>query len=99
MILNVYSIYDSAAATYGRPFFLPSAGIAMRQFSDEVNRPAEDNIFYKHPNDFFLYFLGKFNDETGEFDLISRPEQIARAQDLVLSENSSEFAKRHAGLK
>lgn len=64
-MLFVCSIFDRKVASYGRPMFARAVGEAMRIFRDEVNRPAEDNILYKHPEDFDLFLVGKFDDETG----------------------------------
>lgn len=89
MILHIFSIRDSAANSYGRPFFLPSAGVALRTFGDEVNRAAIDNPMYQHPEDFELYALGTFDDSTAEFSLCTRPELLARAKDYVIDSPAS----------
>ena len=73
----ICSIRDSAADAYGRPLFLPSVGVAIRSFTDEVNRPAEDNQIYQHPEDFDLFELGEFDDNTGRFALLDIPKQLA----------------------
>ena len=77
MKMVICSIRDSAADAYGRPFFLPSVGVAIRSFTDEVNRSAEDNQIYQHPEDFDLFELGEFDDATGRFTLLDVPKQLA----------------------
>ena len=77
MKMVICSIRDSAADAYGRPFFLPSVGVAIRSFTDEVNRPSEDNQIYQHPEDFDLFELGEFDDTTGRFVLLDTPKQLA----------------------
>lgn len=84
MKLQVVAIKDNAAQLFGRPIFVPALGVANRQFSDEVNRAAEDNQYYKHPEDFDLYQLGTFDDETGAFDLLAFPKVLARGKDVVV---------------
>lgn len=84
MKLHVLSVKDNAAQTFGRPFFVPSTGSAIRSFSDEVNRAADDNQLYKHPEDFDLYHVGTFNDETCEFDLLAFPKVLARGKDVTI---------------
>lgn len=64
-MLFVCSIFDRKVASYGRPMFARAVGEAMRIFRDEVNRAAEDNILYKHPEDFDLFLVGKFDEESG----------------------------------
>lgn len=69
MILNVYSVFDSKLASFGRPWYEMTDASAIRVFSDAVNdnsNPA--NQWYKHPEDFSLYKLGVFNDESGEIE-------------------------------
>lgn len=90
MNLHVFAIRDTAAVTYGRPFFVPSKAVAIRSFTDEVNRPAEDNQFYKHADDFHLYYLGHFDDESGRFSSFDDPELVVRAKDLLLELTPSE---------
>jgi len=38
MKMVVVSIKDTAADAFGRPAFVASEGVAVRQFQDEVNR-------------------------------------------------------------
>lgn len=84
MKLHVLSVKDNAAQIFGRPFYSQSTGAAIRNFVDEVNRPAVDNQLYKHPDDFDLYFLGTFNDETCEFDCLPHPKVLTRGKDVVV---------------
>lgn len=82
MKMIVCSIKDRAAEAFGRPFFLPAVGVAVRSFQDEVNRPAEDNQVYQHPDDFDLYELGLFDDSNGRFDLYEDPKVLAMGKQL-----------------
>lgn len=66
MIYIVCSVRDQKSEAFGRPFFVPSVGVAMRDFEDEVNRADEKNILYRHPSDFALYQLGVFDDADGK---------------------------------
>jgi hypothetical protein len=86
MKMVICSIRDSAADAYGRPFFLPSVGVAIRSFTDEVNRPAEDNQIYQHPEDFDLFELGEFDDVTGRFTLLDVPKQLALGRMIKVRE-------------
>ncbi len=84
MKMVIVSILDSAAGAYGRPAFVASEGVAVRQFQDEVNRASDDNQLYKHPDDFYLYYLGTYDDNTGGMDLLSQPKLISRAKDIMI---------------
>lgn len=83
MRYKVLTVRDRAIDAYGQPFFSASIGGAVRSFSDEVNRSAENNQFNKHPEDFDLYLLGEFDDQTGEFEC-GRPSQVAVGKDLII---------------
>lgn len=76
MKLTLCTVKDRAADAYGRPMFVPSTGIAIRSFSDEINRQAEDNQMYNHSDDFDLYELGEFDDNTGLFALHDQPKLL-----------------------
>ena len=84
MHLFVVCVKDRAAEVFNRPFFVPHRNVAIRDFTDEVNRVAADNQLNKHPDDFDLYLLGEFNDNTGEFS-ISTPQVLVRAKDVLQS--------------
>jgi len=77
MIQLIFSVKDRAADAFGRPLFVPSAGLAIRSFSDEVNRDAADNQMFHHSDDFDLYELGSFDDSTGM--ITSHPQPVQRA--------------------
>jgi hypothetical protein len=84
MNLFVVSIKDRAAEVFNRPFFVPHRNVAIRDFTDEVNRSATDNQLNKHPDDFDLYLLGEFDDNAGEF-IMSTPQILVRAKDVIQS--------------
>lgn len=76
MKLVLCSVKDRAADAFGRPMFVPSTGVAIRSFSDEVNRNDTDNQLFNHPDDFDLYELGEFDDNTGLFSLHEQPKLL-----------------------
>lgn len=78
-------IRDSAADGYGVPVFFKTTGMALRAFTDEVNRSAEDNPLYRHPADHALWTLGEFDSSNAEFELTA-PRQLARGQDVQVKE-------------
>lgn len=84
MKLTIVSIRDIVANIYSSPNFVQSKGAALRSFSTEVNRADENNQLYKYPNDFELYALGTFDDETAIFELYAQPEQLGLARDYVI---------------
>ena len=80
MILKVFSVFDSKLQVFNTPFFSRSAADASRSFSDLV-RDSRTTVG-QHPDDFFLYEIGQYSDETGEL-VASAPTQIAAATAFV----------------
>lgn len=77
--LRVCVVKDRALDLFGRPFFVPSMGVAERSFKDEVNN--KEGEMYKHPEDYDLYSLGVYHEETGAFEC-EPPKLLMRAQDV-----------------
>lgn len=65
-MLGVYTIHDSAAEAFMRPFFAQSSGAAIRSFSDLVNGTERDHPVAAHPEDYTLFEIGQFNERTGQ---------------------------------
>nr|QJB18943.1 MAG: nonstructural protein [Microvirus sp.] len=76
MKLILCSVKDRAADAFGRPMFVPSTGVAIRSFSDEVNRSDSENQLFNHPDDFDLYEFGEFDDNSGIFSLHEQPKLL-----------------------
>lgn len=76
MKMIVCSIKDRAADAFGRPFYVPAVGVAIRSFQDEVNRSDAESQIYQHPEDFDLFELGEFDDATGLFLLFDNPKLL-----------------------
>lgn len=79
--LIICAVKDTASQGFNNPFFVPAAAVAIRSFRAEVNRASSDNQLYQHPEDFELYELGSFDQDTG---VITSPGLvlISRAKDL-----------------
>ena len=84
MISVIVSVKDSAAEAFGRPMYLQSIGVAIRSFTDEVNREDKDNQLFNHPDDFDLYELGVFDDSTGMYQIRDNPNVIVRGKDVKI---------------
>jgi len=85
-VQTVVSVKDRAIDAYNRPFIVPTIGAAIRSFTDEVNR--KESEMFAHPEDFDLYDMGTFCDQTGTFlpPEGGIPRVISRAQDVVIKE-------------
>lgn len=65
MICRAYSIFDRKALTYANPFFALTDGAAMRIVQDLANDV--NTMLGRHPADYVLYSVGKYNDANGLF--------------------------------
>lgn len=63
MKMNVYSIYDRKALSYGMPFFQATDGAAARSLSDLANDV--NTMIGRHPTDFVLFNIGTYDDQLG----------------------------------
>lgn len=84
--LYVVSVFDRSMQAYMRPAFVAHPALAVRSFTDEINReaPAHENPLYSHPEDFDLMQLAVFDEETGAF----APDVCSLARGSVMSERS-----------
>ena len=83
MIVKVFSIHDVKASTFGQPFFAVNKGIAVRMFADLVGD--KQSMVSKHPDDFKLYLLGDFDDNSGGLSPLAQPEFLHSASEFVNS--------------
>lgn len=81
--LQIFSIYDKKAESFMPPFFMPTVGMAVRAFGDDVSRAGSQ--LGTHPEDFELYHLGGFNDFTADFNIFPPSDRrtCSRAIDHV----------------
>lgn len=76
--MKIYAIRDNAIEAFGQPIFVRAQGQAIRSFIDECNNT--ESQLSKHPADYDLYYIGEYNDNTGEITPTT-PERVARATD------------------
>lgn len=60
---GLYSVLDIKARAYIAPFTLPNDDMAVRAFKEAANDST--HMFCKHAEDYTLYRIGTFDDETG----------------------------------
>ena len=84
MELKMYALSDQAVECFNRPFCARSNGEAIRSLADELNRG--DNPMALHPEDYVLYFIGVFDDDTGVITATETPMVLQRCADLIIKE-------------
>lgn len=81
MILKVYSIRDSKTGIFNSPFFNHTNGEAERNFRDLCND--DKSMPGRHPEDYDLYHLGEYDDNTGKMSAKDTPEHMVKAVQLI----------------
>jgi len=66
MKLLAFTVYDSKAEAYLRPYFAETKGLAMRAFRDAVNDPQHE--MHRHAEDYTLFHIGSFDPMTGSLE-------------------------------
>lgn len=79
--MKIFAIRDTKADAFNTPFYMSTVGQALRAFGDEVNNP--NSALSKHPEDYFLYELGIYEDATAAFNLLPAPRSLSSAVDFV----------------
>lgn len=77
MKVFVTSVFDSKMKLFYIPKFYVTLGQAERTFGDDVNNPQQD--MFKHAEDYSLFHIGFYNDETGMFENLTAPQQLVSA--------------------
>lgn len=81
--LVICAVRDSAVGAYMQPFTAQSRGAAVRAFVDAVNDGSTP--MNKHPEDYELFEIGEFNEETGVVTPRAVPDSLARAADVKVA--------------
>lgn len=77
MNLRMYSIRDSKAAIFHPPFFNQTHGEAERNFAQLAADPK--STIAQFPEDFDLYYLGIYDNNTGKMETLDSPEHMIKA--------------------
>lgn len=77
----MFAIHDKAAGTYLAPSYEQTRETAVRNFKVAMNR--KDLYLYVQPSDFSFYYLGMFDNKSGEFELLKTPEFICDGNSVL----------------
>jgi hypothetical protein len=84
MIFQIVAIHDRALDAYQQPFLVRAIGEAIRAFQDAINKP--ESPMYAHPDDYDLYMIGTYNDESAKITQAAEPQQIAIGKQLRIQQ-------------
>lgn len=81
MELKMYSIRDSKGEIFNPPFYKKTHGEAERDFTTLCND--DKSMPSQYPDDFDLYFIGKYDDNTGKIFPLDTPQHITKAVNVL----------------
>ncbi|QXP44345.1 MAG: nonstructural protein [Arizlama microvirus] len=81
MKLLMFTVYDCKVERYLQPFFMQTKGQALRAWTDSVND--SNTNFHKHPEDFTLFEIGSYDDETGKVENHLTPISSGTAMEYI----------------
>lgn len=79
--MNIYSVYDHKAAAFLPPFTSKTTALAIRDFKAVANDP--EHQFGKYPEDYGLFRLGTFDEDTGAITSPDQPQSLGLALEYV----------------
>lgn len=80
MILSVCALFDMKARAFASPFVVAHLDLAKRAMKEAIGIPGHS--LNKWPEDYVLYCLGTWNDETAEYQLHSQRQYVVSALEL-----------------
>lgn len=79
---KLYMTFDSKTAVFSNLHVQLSDAAAVRKFGDLVNDGnLQNNEFFRHPEDYSLFYVGEYDDESGEL-IGSLPKSLVTASAL-----------------
>lgn len=88
MKMSIFSVRDTKAGQFMTPWFSKSLAQAQRSFIQMSNN--SESIIHQFPADFAMFYLGEFDDESGEIHSIKNGEHVMSAQSAIAVEKESQ---------
>lgn len=79
--MELYSIKDVKASTFGNPISFVNRAVAIRSLAEAAAQP--DSMLNKHGFDFQLYHLGDLDPTSGELVCLAQPDFVITVGDLL----------------
>jgi len=86
---DMFAIRDRKIGAYKAPFVARNAGDASRMFAGAIKQG--NTQLSEYPEDFDLFFIGTFNDLSGQLDSV-KPEFVCSAISVVGAQASGQKA-------
>lgn len=80
MELKIFTIRDSKGEIFHPPFYCKTHGEAERTFRELAKDP--NSLISKYPEDYDMYALGTYDNNTGKIAAIDTPQHVVKAVNL-----------------
>lgn len=77
MVRKMFSVRDQKSELFNVPFFKSTHGEAERDFRTLCQD--EKSVVARYPEDFDLYYLGEYDDNSGKFQPVDTPQHVVKA--------------------
>lgn len=77
----MYTVYDSKSKAYLKPFIMRTKGEAIRSF--EMILRDREHPFTLNPEDYTLFELGKYDDNTAHIACYDTPDPVGKAIEFL----------------
>lgn len=81
----MFTVYDSKAEVYDKPFCLLTKGECVRGFMDALNAP--NSTLSKYPADFNLFEIGWYDQKTGTVEMHKSKINLGNGLEFKSREN------------
>lgn len=81
MKLKAFTIRDTKGEVFNTPFFQKTHGEAERSFKSLLND--QQSMVAKYPEDYDLYYIGEYDDQTGQFNSTDTPQHMVKAVQIL----------------
>ena len=89
MIHQMFTIFDSKAEVYNKPFYFINETVAIRAAYDLIQ--AGDSEIAKHPEDFTMFHMGEFDDTSATFNLKEAKTVLCNFQEIAAAVEVDKF--------
>lgn len=94
MLLKIFSIRDDKAGYFNTPFFQRTTGEAERSLQQLVSD--KNTLPGKYPEDYSLYEIGSYDDQTGLITAEDSPRHIVKAVQFAIAGEAPRALKTDA---
>ncbi|AXH78030.1 MAG: nonstructural protein [Microviridae sp.] len=81
MELKMFSIRDSKGEVFNPPFYKKTHGEAERDFQTLCKD--EKSTVNQYPEDFDLYYIGTYDDNSGKIQSLDTPQHLVKAVNVL----------------